>query len=147
MLGLILSFRSSIPGKQSVCCICSKVALLCGVVISTTNLTGWADKSRSSFFFNIRIVCVGIIGNFIFGNTVRLTAINIVVVGTIRVIPGSVFFSVELKALVSIVTWILQWWLVGWGFYEFCCVACCVTVFICSSSRPSKLFSCNSVSR
>ena len=41
----------------------------------------------------------------------------------------------------------LHRWHVKLGFSEFCCAACCVTVFICSSSGASKPFSSNSLPR
>ena len=40
-----------------------------------------------------------------------------------------------------------QWWLVGLGLSEFCCGACCVTVFMGISSGASKSFRSNSLSR
>ena len=72
------------------------------MVSFTIGLTGWVDRSRSSVFFTTFIVCVGIVG-------VRVcltTIIVVVIVTTIRVISGLVFFSCELTALVSIVTWL-----------------------------------------
>ena len=107
-LELVLSFRSSIPGKRSVRSVGSKMTFLCGVVSFTTGLTGWVDKSRSSVFLMICIAYVGIVGNFIVRVTVGLTTtIHIVIiVGAIRVILGLVFFSFELTTLVSTVTWL-----------------------------------------
>ena len=104
LLTLVLSFRSSIPWRRSVCCVCSKVAFLCEVVISTTCVTGWKDGFRSSVSLIIYIVCFGIVCNFVVGITVCLGT-SIVVVGTIYLISRLVFLSFELTALVLIVTW------------------------------------------
>ena len=105
LLGLVLSFRSSILGRRSVRCLCSKVTILCGVVSVTNCLTGWVDRSRSSLL-NICIACVGIVGNFI----VRVRVCNsssivfVAIVGSIRFILGWVFSSFKLAGLVPIVT-------------------------------------------
>ena len=144
LLDLVLSFRPSIPRRRSLRCVCSKVTFICGIVSFTTGLSGWIFRSRSSIFLIICIVCVGIVGLRV---CLTITIINVVIVSTIRVISGWVFFSFELTALIPIVTWFLQWWQVGLGFSEFCCVACCVTVFICISSGASKPFSSNLFSR
>ena len=148
LLDLALSFRSSIPGRRSVCCVWSKVAFLCAAIRSTTGLTGWEDRSRSSVFLIIYIVRLGTVWIFIVGVWVCFGT-TIVIVGTIRIISGLVFFSFELTALILIVTCFcfLQWWHVGLGFSEFCCGACCIAVFIGISSRASKPFSSNSFSR
>ena len=61
LLDLVLSFRSSIPGRRSFRCVCSKATFLCGVVSSTTGLAGWEDRSRSSVSLIICIVRVGIV--------------------------------------------------------------------------------------
>ena len=104
--GLVLSFRSSISGRRSVRCLCSKVTILCGVVSVTKGLTGWVDRSRSSLFLNFCIACVGIVGKFI----VRVRVCNsssivfVAIVGSIRFISGWVFSSFKLAGLVPIVT-------------------------------------------
>ena len=107
LLDLVLSSGLSFPGRRSASCICSKVAFLCGVVSSTTGLTGWNDRSRSSVFSNICIVRVGVVGNSSVRVRVCLST-TIVIVGivcTVPVISDLVFFSFELKPLISIVTW------------------------------------------
>ena len=86
------------------CCVCSKVAFLCGVVSSTTGLTRCEHRSRSSVSLIICIVRFGIVRNFAVGVRVCLGT-TIVVVGTIRFISGWVFFSFELTALNLIATW------------------------------------------
>ena len=105
-MDLVLSFRSSSSGRQSVRCVCSKVTLLYGVVSFTTGPTGWVDKFQSSVFLINCIACVGIVGNFIVGVRVCSTStiIVVVIVGTVGVISGLVFFSVEFTALIPIVT-------------------------------------------
>ena len=104
LLSLVLSFWSSIPWMRSVCCICSKIAFLSGVVNSTTCLTGWEDKSRSSVSLIIYIVSFGIVRNFVVGVRVCLGT-SIVVVGTVCIISRLVFLWFELTALILIVTW------------------------------------------
>ena len=107
LLDLVLSFRSSVPGRRSVRRVCSKVAFHCGMVSFATGLTRWVDTSRSSAFLTFCIVCVGPAGNFIVAVRVRLTTIIVVVnVSTIRVSSGLVFLSFEWKALDPIVTWL-----------------------------------------
>ena len=55
--------------------------------------------------------------------------------------------------LVTLTAILLVWafrkpsWQVGLGFSEFCCVGCCVTMFIGNSSVASKPFKSNSFSR
>ena len=120
LLALVLSFRSSISWRRSIRCICSKIAFLCGVVSSTTCLTGWEDRSWSSVSLIIYIVSFGIVCNFVVGVRFRLGT-SIVVIGTICIISCLVFLSFELTALSLIVTWFLQWWHVGLGLLEFCC--------------------------
>ena len=133
LLDLVLSLRSSNPGRRSVCCIGSKVTLLCGMVSFTTGLTGWMNRSKSSLFLTVCIVCVGIVGNFF-------------VVGVIFVWPPPLLLLLLSAVLVFFRAWFscrlswrhwfryipgfLQWWQVDLGFSEFCCMACCVTVFI-----------------
>ena len=122
LLDLVLSIRSPIPGRRSVCCVCSKAAFLCGVVSSTRGLTGWEDRCRSSVSLIIYIVRFGIVCNFVVGVRVCLGT-TIVIVGTVGLISGLVFFSFELTALVLTVTWfftmVARWFgLVGvllWG--------------------------------
>ena len=60
------------------------------------------DRPRASDFLIISIVCVGIVGNFFVEVRVFLTTtiIIVVIVSTIRVISGLVFFSFELAALI-----------------------------------------------
>ena len=114
LLDLVLSFWSSIPRRQSVRCIRSKLTFFCGVVSFTTGLTGWVPQvsqggsHRSPVFLIFCIACVGFVGNFFGGVRVCLTTtISIaIMVGTFRVISGLVFFWFELTTLVPIVTWV-----------------------------------------
>ena len=75
------------------------------MVSSTTCLTGWENRSRSSVSLIIYIVSFGIVCNFVVGVGVCLGT-AIVIVGTICVFPGLVFLSFELMTLILIVTWI-----------------------------------------
>ena len=106
LLGLVLSLRPSIPGRRSVCCICSKAASLCGVVCSATCLTGRKDRSRFSVSLIICIVAFGIVCNFVIVGVRVCLGTSIVVGGTICIISRLVFLSFELTALISIVTWL-----------------------------------------
>ena len=105
LLTLVLSFRSSISWRRSVCCICSDVAILCGVVICTTCLTGWKDRPRTSVFLKIYIVSFRIVCNFVIVGVRGCLGTSIVVVGTICIISCLVFLSFELTTLILIVTW------------------------------------------
>ena len=102
---LVLSFRSSISWRRSVCCICSKVAFVCGVVISTTCLTGWKNRSRFSVSSSIYIVSFDIVCNFVVDGVRVCLGTSIVAVGTICSISCLVFLSFELTTLILIVTW------------------------------------------
>ena len=46
---LVLSFRSSLPGRRSISGVGSKVAFLCGVVCLHTCLRGWINSFWLSF--------------------------------------------------------------------------------------------------
>ena len=71
---------------------------------STTGLTGWQVRSRSSVSLIFFINCFGFVRSFVVGFRVWLGA-SIVIVGTIRFISDLVFLSFELLALILIVTW------------------------------------------
>ena len=73
------------------------------MVVSTTCLTGWEDRSRPSVSLIVYIVCFGIEYSFV-GVRVCLGT-TIVIAGAIRIISGLVLFSFELTALILIVTW------------------------------------------
>ena len=75
------------------------------MVISTTCLTGWEDRSRSSVSLIIYIVSFGIVCNFVVVEIRVCLGTSIVVVGTICIISCLVFLSFELTALILIVTW------------------------------------------
>ena len=88
------------------------------MVSFTTDLTGCVDRSWSSLFLNIYIVCVGILRNFEVGVRICLTTIVIVVItSTIRVNLSLVFFSFEVTALPSIVTWLFSVVASWFGFF------------------------------
>ena len=74
------------------------------MVGSITCPTGWEDRSRPSVSLNSYIVCFGIVCSFVVGVRVCFGT-TIVIVGIVRIIPGLVFFSFELTALILLVTW------------------------------------------
>ena len=119
MFDLILSFRSLIPVRRFISCVCSKVKFLCGMVSFITGLTGWIDKSS---FFVISVICivpVGIVGNLIVGARVCLATVFVVAViaGTIFVALGLVLPLFELMALVSVVAWLFELVTSWFGFF------------------------------
>ena len=75
------------------------------MVISTTCLTGWENRSRSSVSLIIFIVSFGIVYNFVVVGVRVCLGTSIVVIGTICIISCLVFLSLELMALFLIVTW------------------------------------------
>ena len=105
---------------QSISCISSKLTIICGMVSFTTGLTGWVDRSRFSAFLVICIDCDGFIGNLFVGVRICLTTVFVVVVfaGTLCVVLASVFLSLELRGLLSIVTWffavVANWFVFFW---------------------------------
>ena len=94
-MDLFPSFRSPVPGRQSLSYVCSNVTFLCGMVCFTIGLTGLVNKSWFPDFSAFSIVCAGSVGKPIIGVKVHLnTVINVVVnAGTIRVVLGPVFLS------------------------------------------------------
>ena len=108
LLGLVLSFRPSIPGRRCVRCVCSKVASLCGVVCSAACLTGWKERSRFSVSLIICIVRLVCDWCFVVGVRVCLgtTIVVFVICSTICIVLDLVFLSFELTVLISIVTWL-----------------------------------------
>ena len=104
LLTLVLSFQPSISWRRSVRCVCSKIVFLCGVVSSTTCLTGWKDTSSSSVSLIIYIGSFGIVYDFVVVGVRVCLGTSIVVVGIIHVTSRLVFLSFELTALVLIVT-------------------------------------------
>ena len=77
----------------------------------TTVLARWVDESRSSVFLITCTDCVGFVRNFIVGFWVCLTTIiYFVFAGTIHVVLVFACLPFVLTALVSIVTWLFQWW-------------------------------------
>ena len=114
----------------------------------TLGLTGWVDRCSFSAIPVIRIVCVGIVRNPSAGVRVCLPTVIVFVAiaGTIRVVLGLVFFSFELTALVSVVTWLFAVVASWFGFFGDFRVVCYVTVNICSSCGASKPFNSNSLS-
>ena len=73
----------------------------------TTGLTEWVERSSFLVFLFVCLHRIGVIRKFFVGVRVCTTIIFVVVTaGTIRVVLGLVFPLFELKALVSIVTWI-----------------------------------------
>ena len=67
----------------------------------TTGLTRWVDRSCTSVFSVLYIVCVGFDGKPIVGVRARPSTVIVIAVfaGIIRVVFGQVFLSFELMAL------------------------------------------------
>ena len=84
--------------------VCSKIAFLCGVVNSTTCLTGWENRSRSSVSLIIYIASFDIVCNFVLVGVRICLRTSIVVIGTICIVSRLVFLSFELTALSVIVS-------------------------------------------
>ena len=148
---LILLHRSSVPRRRSVCCIGSKIALLCGVVRFITGLTGWSNNSWFFVVWGVCIIGVAINGAFVVVGVGVCSTTEII---TIFIVTGTIFVGVslvslflELTTMTLVVAWILQWQHVGLAFSGFGFVACCVTVFIFISSGTSQPFSSKSFSR
>ena len=147
LLTLVLSFRSSISWRRSIRCICSKITSLCGVVSSTTCLTGWEDRFWSSVSLIIYIVSFGIVCNFV------VVGVRIFWALPLLLLALFVLFRVWSFSRLSWRHWFwwwlgfLQWRHVGLGLLEFCCGPCCVTVFMGISSGASKPSNSNSLSR
>ena len=147
-LDLILYFRSPVPGRWFVRCVCSKVAFLSKKASFTTGLIGWVDRSRSSLSSNVCVFSVGIVRNFIVGVDVCLTTIIfVVIVSTIRFVLGLVFLSFELTALVSILAWLFAVVASWFGFFWVLLRGLLRHKLICSSSGASKPFISHSLSR
>ena len=92
------------------CCIVDSIVVL-SKLYWPVNICKW-------IFLNIYIVCNGVLRNFEVGVRICLTTIVIVVItSTIRVNLSLVFFSFEVTALPSIVTWLFSV-VAGWfGFF------------------------------
>ena len=118
-VGLDLVLPVVYSGSQSLRCVCSEVLFLCGMVSSTTAFTGWVDRPRSSVSLILFIVGAGLVRNLIVGVRVCLTTIIIiiVIVSTIPVVSGLVFFSFELTALISKETWLFAVLASWFGFF------------------------------
>ena len=70
------------------------------MISSTTCLTGWKDRSRSSVPLIIYIASFSIVCNFVVVGVRICLGASIVVVGTICIISRLVFLSFELTALI-----------------------------------------------
>ena len=118
LLDLILFFRSSVPGRRSFSCVCSKVLFPRGAVGFTIGLTGWVHMSWFSVPSVICIVCLGFVGFFFVGVKIcKTTVIVVVFAGIIRVVLGLVFLFFEFTALVSVVTWLIAVVTIWFGFF------------------------------
>ena len=140
LLNLSLFFGSSDPGKSRIGRFTSKVAFFCGVFGFITPPTRWVDGSLFSVTSVGCIVWVGIVGNLVVGVIVCLNTVVIFdVAGNICVVLGCVFCCLR-RHWFRQWSGFLQWWQEGLGSSEFGLAACCITVFICSSSGTSKTF-------
>ena len=102
-LDLILSFRSSFLGRQSIGCIGSVVAFLCGMVCLATCLTGWVN----SFWLSFGSVSVFVVVVRIVDVTVRVRGIGVTVfVSRIMLVTFSLFsLFFQQSTLMSILSW------------------------------------------
>ena len=142
------SFRSSVLGRLSIRCVCSGVTFFCRVDSYATGLAGWVDSSWFSVISVSCFVCLGFVGSLVTRVEVCLTTVVMIVfASTICVVLSLVFPSFGLKALGSVVMWLLAVVTSWLGFFWIFCVASCVTVFVCSSSGTSKPFSSNFFSK
>ena len=119
LLVLILSFRSSVPGRRSISCICSKVIFLCWMISFTTDLTKWVDRSSFSFLSVIFFVCVGIVG---LGSVWPPVMLWLFLPAKFVLFWDSSFCRSSWRHLVSVVTWIFAVVAIWLGFL---CVLLC----------------------
>ena len=78
-LDLILSFRSSLPGRRSISCIGSIITFLCGMLCLATCLTGWVN----SFWLSFGSVTVFVVVVKIVDIAVQVRGIGITIFGTL----------------------------------------------------------------
>ena len=136
------------PARRSIGCIGSKVAFLCGVVCFSTCLTGWVNRTVFGFLLVLLLFLL-----FLF--LLLLTLLfGFEVLASLFLFPGFfLYLSVcsrcffQQYTLISVMSWILQWWHVGLDLSASVFVGCCFTLFICSSSGASKPFSSKSLPR
>ena len=102
---LILSFRSSLPGRRSIGCIGSMIASLCGMVCLTTCLTGWVNSFWLSFGpITVPVVVVRIVDVAVWVRGVDITAF----LSRIILIIFSLFsLFFQQSALIFIMSWFL----------------------------------------
>ena len=108
---LILSFRSSVPGRRSIVCIDSKVTFLCGVVCFSARLTGWINSFRLSIgSVTVFVVVVVIIIFFDIAGRVRVIGVAVFVSGIILIV-----FSVCSRCFFNKRHW---FFFISWFFYR-----------------------------
>ena len=130
LLCLIVSFRSSILGRRSSSCVCSKVALLNEMVVFLTSLTRWFDCPWLFVISVVCLVCIGFVGRFFIGVRVCLTTVFVNgVARTVCLIFVWVFLSFQLTALILAVTWLFQAGTCWFGFSW---------ILLCGLLRPSS---------
>ena len=78
-LDLILSFRSSLPGRRSISCIGSIITFLCGMLCLATCLRGWVN----SFWLSFGSVTVFVVVVKIVDIAVQVRGIGITIFGTL----------------------------------------------------------------
>ena len=105
---LILSFRSSMPGRRSNGCIGSKVAFFCGAVCLSSCLTGWVN----SFWLSFGSVTVFVVVIVIVDFTVRVRVIGITVFVCRIILKIFSLFSLLFQqyTLISVMSCSLKWW-------------------------------------
>ena len=117
---LILSFRSSVPGRRSVGCIGSKVAFHCGLVCSSTCRTGWVNSIRLSLSSaTVFVVDVVVIIDDV-GDVFRVIGVTVFISRIILVVFSLLPLFFQQAALISVMScflynggtlvWVCQHW-------------------------------------
>ena len=102
-VSLILSFRSSLPGRWSIGCIGSLIASLCGMVCLTTCLTGRVNSFWLSFrSVTVSVIIVGIADIAVW---VRGVGITTFVSRIILIISSLLSLFFKQSALIFILSW------------------------------------------
>ena len=100
---MILSFRSSLPGRRSIGCIGSMIVSLCGMVCLTTCLTGWVNSFW--LFFSSVTVCVVVVKIVDVAVWVRAFGITVFVSRNILIIFSLLSLFFQQSALIFIMSW------------------------------------------
>ena len=114
----------------------------------TIGLTRWVARSRFSVFWWFVMIALVLLEIFLLELEIVWPPLMLLLLPEIFVLFRARFTPrLSLRHRLHLWTGFFQWWQVGFGFSGFCCVACCVTVFIRSWSAASKPWSSNSFLR